>query len=285
MKTYEFYDTCALLLKVDDLWENPNVQIVISSITLNELENIKSSYNKDADIKYSARKILNELDKHLFEYRTIVWNKELEDKLKESSLVDNNDSRIIISAKFVEDTMFPDDKMIFFTNDLCCKYIAHTILKSNIASYFPKEKKYDGFKKVYLDEEQMSELYCNMDQNLYNLLVNEYLIVFDVNNPKEPVDRLCWTGTEHRHLIYDNFNSGFFGNIKPIKGDYCQALAFDSLCNNQITMIRGAAGTGKTTISLAYLLYKLERNQIDKIIIFCNTVATKGSAKLGLIIG
>lgn len=163
MKTYEFYDTCALLLKVDDLWENPNVQIVISSITLNELENIKSSYNKDADIKYSARKILNELDKHLFEYRTIVWNKELEDKLKESSLVDNNDSRIIISAKFVEDTMFPDDKMIFFTNDLCCKYIAHTILKSNIASYFPKEKKYDGFKKVYLDEEQMSELYCNMD--------------------------------------------------------------------------------------------------------------------------
>ena len=29
----------------------------------------------------------------------------------------------------------------------------------------------------------------------------------------------------------------------------------------------------------------LEKGEIDKIIIFCNTVATKDSAKLGLIIG
>lgn len=32
---------------------------------------------------------------------------------------------------------------------------------------------------------------------------------------------------------------------------------------------------------MAFLLNALERNKIDKIIVFCNTVATKNSAKLG----
>ena len=32
---------------------------------------------------------------------------------------------------------------------------------------------------------------------------------------------------------------------------------------------------------MAYLLHKLERGHIDKIIVFCNTVATKNSARLG----
>ena len=46
-------------------------------------------------------------------------------------------------------------------------------------------------------------------------------------------------------------------------------------------MVKGPAGSGKTLLSLGYLLHKLEKNKIDKIIIFCNTVATKDSAKLG----
>ena len=51
--------------------------------------------------------------------------------------------------------------------------------------------------------------------------------------------------------------------------------------NNQITMVKGPAGSGKTFISLAYLFSLLSKHKIDKIIIFCNTVATKGAAKLG----
>jgi predicted ribonuclease YlaK len=46
-------------------------------------------------------------------------------------------------------------------------------------------------------------------------------------------------------------------------------------------MVRGPAGSGKTYMSLGYLFYKLETCKIDKIIVFCNTVATKDSAKLG----
>ena len=46
-------------------------------------------------------------------------------------------------------------------------------------------------------------------------------------------------------------------------------------------MVKGPAGSGKTFLSLGYLLHLLDRGRIDKIIVFCNTIATKNSAKLG----
>ena len=57
----------------------------------------------------------------------------------------------------------------------------------------------------------------------------------------------------------------------------------DSLTNNQLTMLKGPAGSGKSFLSLSYLFDRLEHGKIDRVIIFCNTVATNGSAKLGLI--
>ena len=59
----------------------------------------------------------------------------------------------------------------------------------------------------------------------------------------------------------------------------------DSLANNQITLLKGPAGTGKSYLSLAYLFSLLDKHKIDKIVIFCNTVATKGAAKLGYLPG
>ena len=59
----------------------------------------------------------------------------------------------------------------------------------------------------------------------------------------------------------------------------------DSFAHNKITMIKGPAGSGKTILSLGYLFSQLEKGKIDKIIVFCNTVATKDSAKLGYLPG
>ena len=130
-----------------------------------------------------------------------------------------------------------------------------------------------------MDDEEMAEFYSNPTVNKYDLYINEYLLVQDMNG--EIVDKLCWTGKDYRHLTYDNFKSNHFGNIKPMKDDVYQALVADSFANNRITLVKGPAGTGKTYLSLGFLMHKLERNKIDKIVIFCNTVATKNSAKLG----
>jgi hypothetical protein len=67
MKTIKFYDTSSLLLKVDSLFEEKE-RFAISSITLEELEHIKTAANKDADIKYAARKLTHILDNHMGDY-------------------------------------------------------------------------------------------------------------------------------------------------------------------------------------------------------------------------
>lgn len=52
----KIYDTSSLLL-ANDIFSTilPNEKIAITSITLQELEKIKTSANKDTNIKYSAR--------------------------------------------------------------------------------------------------------------------------------------------------------------------------------------------------------------------------------------
>ena len=270
---YKFYDTCSLLLKANHLWDE-DCTLVISSITLEELEHIKTSANKDPDVKFAARKVVHELDQYYGDYEIVIWSSDFA-----LGLLSNEDGKIIACADWFARN-HQDDEVIFVTNDLCCKHLARTVLSIPVESYEEEAYDYDGYKEVYLDSEAMSNFYSNMNKNLFDLHINEYLLVYD-QETGELVDRLCWTGESYRHLSYDSFNSNYFGNIKPMKGDAYQSLAFDSLSNNKITMIKGPAGTGKTFISLGFLLHKLERNRIDKIIVFCNTVATKNSAKLG----
>ena len=129
----------------------------------------------------------------------------------------------------------------------------------------------------------MANFYSNPNKNTYDLHINQYLTIYNIDN--DLVDVLCWTGQNYRHLDYKSFNSHMFGTVKPIKNDIYQAMVADSLLNNKITMVKGPAGSGKTWLSLAYLFSQLESGKIDKIIVFCNTVATKGSAKLGLTLG
>lgn len=126
----------------------------------------------------------------------------------------------------------------------------------------------------------MNYFYSNMYLNLYNLNVNQYLLVYNADT-NELVDHLCWTGNEYRNISFNTFSSAYLGDIKPLKGDPYQMLLADSLAHNKITLVKGPAGTGKTLMSLGYLLHRLERGKIDKIIVFCNTVATKNSARLG----
>ena len=45
-KKYNFYDTSSLLKRATDLFEDPDEKIIISSITLEELEDIKNTQRR-----------------------------------------------------------------------------------------------------------------------------------------------------------------------------------------------------------------------------------------------
>lgn len=271
-----FYDTCALLNELHHAFNN---YFCISNITLKELENIKSSAQKDSEIKFKARRLINLLETNQDKYSIINYRKSWDDELKFIPILsDNNDSRIILTAYLQR-----NKDLIFITQDLYCKQLAKT-LGLNVR-YLAEEDKslYKGFQEIECNtDEELAELYnkiYNSQEDFLNkFLLNEYLIIKYKDHGV--VNKYKRVEDDFVDVYFPEFKSDMFGKIKP--KDCYQLIAMDSLANNQITMLRGKAGTGKTLISLGYLFSLLEKNKIDKIVIFCNTVATAGAAKLGL---
>ena len=281
--TYNFYDTSSLLLKLSTLFEDGQ-RFAISSITLNELEGIKTSTHKDAELKYSARRLLHILDEHRGEYDIQIFRPSYLEPIVEKDLEITNDMKILACALAYDRECHPDET-VFVTNDLALKTIANLFFGTDSIQSVNEEEsdEYSGYKNLHLDEEQMIEFYSKPYENIYNLRINEYAIIYNSDN--QVVEKVCWTGDGYRRLNYSTFKSKNFGEIKPLGGDIYQTLAADSLNNNKITMLKGPAGSGKTLLSLGYLFNRLDKGKIDKIIVFCNTVATKGSAKLGFLPG
>lgn len=281
--TYKFYDTNSLLLKGNTLFSNleEDESIVISSITLGELEKIKTSSQKDQNTKYQSRALLRFLNNNDTKYQTIIFNSSMLSPIVSHGFEDNADSRILATViSFINS--HPDDNVIFITNDLLLKSIAKTFIKSNQLFSVDEEdpiEEYDGYKIINMNDDEMAYFYSHMDKNLYELHINEYLII--CNSEGEYIESLCWIGEGYRRLQYNTFSSHHFGNIKPMRGDIYQALYADSLMNNKLTLVKGPAGSGKTFLAISYLFSLLEKGKIDKIIVFCNTIATKNSAKLG----
>lgn len=270
-----FYDTCALLNKGKEIF-NQQEKFYISSISLKELEEIKTSFSKDGDTKYKARRIINLLVSHQDKYETVIYQNKWDKLLsKNPQLSDNNDSRIIISALTLE------KPVTFVTQDLCCYMLASSV--GLTAQYlFEDNSDYSGYKILKVKtEEELNNIYTkifNSSELPFDLNENEYLLIKDKDN--KIIDKYKMKNQKLIRLDkYPIFESSMFGKVKPID-DY-QYLAMDSLLSNKITMLRGAAGTGKSYLAMGYLISQLEKGNIDRIIIFCNTVAANGAAKLG----
>ena len=122
---YKFYDTSSLLLNINHLFDEDNVQVVISSISFQELEDIKTASNKDAEIKYSARKLLNILNNNPEAYEVWIFTEDMLVPIVDKGFNHiNNDLRILATA-FDYDYYQHPDETIFVTNDLALKAIAN----------------------------------------------------------------------------------------------------------------------------------------------------------------
>ena len=125
MITYKFYDTCSLLLKTNHLFDEEDVKVVISSISLQELEDIKTANNKDAEIKYSARKLLNTLNNNPEAYEIWVFKEEMLEPIVSKGFTHINNDLKILACAFDYDYNAHPDETVFVTNDLALKAIAN----------------------------------------------------------------------------------------------------------------------------------------------------------------
>ena len=278
----KFYDTCSLILNAENLFKDKE-KFIISSITLEELENIKTSNTKDIDNKIAVRHLLHQLDEHIGDYEVCLFKEDMLCSIHEEDLPVNNDMKILATAIFYMNNI--NQNIIFITNDLALKTIARIFFDdSQIESIKEQEDNYTGYKVVqFNDEKEMEYFYSNyLNSPIYeDILINEYLIL---KNPEgNIIDRLLYSEKGYRNISFETFDSKQFGKVRPL--DIQQQLAADSFTHNKLTMIRGKAGSGKSVLALGYLFNQLEKNRIDKIIVFCNTVAAKGAAKLGYLPG
>lgn len=264
----KLYDTNALIDLYDKIFDE---EFYVSRISLRELENIKNSKNKDEETKYRARKLSKMFQEQSYMYHTVCTEFDNDPCL-------GNDDKIIKAVKFLQDEGID---VIFMTNDACCYNLAKAEgLKVRSTGAESDDESYLGFRELNLTEEELSDFYSCKDAYMCKIhpeiLQNEY---FFIKTKDEVVDIYRRVGNEAKRVLYPVFSSEFFGDVKP--KDIYQRIAMDSMMNNQITIVRGPAGSGKSWLCMSYLFSLLEKGKIDKVIIFCNTVAVKNAAKLG----
>ena len=268
----KFLDTNALLIDCSDISNS-----VISSKTIEELENIKTSSYKDNDIKYKARVAVRAIKEQKPEI--IVVEKVDYNKIESLDLEISNDNLIIASA-FRYNIHNP---VVFITNDILCGLIAQNYFGLNVRNIC--EKQPDDY-KGYIDyhfstDEEIAEFYGNMQNNTLGLMINQYAILY--NPAGEIIDKIKWDGACNKTVSYKPISNDFVGKVKP--RNVQQELCFDMLQDNKSTIkvIRGCFGSGKDYLMVTHAIQLIKQNKYDKLIWVRNNVEVKDTNPIGFL--
>lgn len=277
-----FLDTNALLNLQREAFKE---FFVISQKTLEEIEDIKTSGKKDNEIKYKARQIAHLLDEHYGEYEVVANSPKIRNIISEFELEQTPDNIILASAWYYNSEHSP---IVVCTDDLNCRFISKNIFELttkgvNDINLVKNIDEYKGFKEVTLSDEEMSYFYLHTKENLYDSLLNEYLIIHKSDG--EVVDYRKWNGKEYVVASYKTINSRFMGKIKPRNSH--QVLAFNMLQDKDetIKVISGKAGSGKDFIMLSNALKLIEDGKFDRLLYIRNAITIKDANDIGFIPG
>ena len=213
MTTYKFYDTSSLLVNTKQL---ENQKIVISSITLTELENIKSSFNKDPQIKAAARQALRFFENNPKDYEVWIYMVDMLDPITKMGLPINEDTKILATAIYYEKRQHPDD-VTFVTNDLALKHMANLFFgRDSIESVSEEYDEYNGYQEIIMSNEEMSFFYSH-EENIYDLKINEYLIrLGDIHLENKENKNKSYCYQNENHFNYHGIKNALCGKISTL---------------------------------------------------------------------
>ena len=270
-----FYDTNAVLELQNKIFDQ---HFYISSVTLEELEKIKTSSRHDETVKYKARKILHLLDEYTDKYDVVMYQNVIGDIINEKLIEITPDSKIVACCSFIQNLIQCDQQLVFCTNDIACKMIARKIFNLTVKGVNDEPVAiYKGYREISLDEQEMAHFYQNLSENVLGLLTNEYLLLKDCDG--NIVDKLKWDGEAYQTIRSKPYKSNMFGTLKPL--DDIQSFAMDSINTNDITVLYGKAGSGKTTLPLNYIMQEIEKGRYKKCYIVYSYEPLKGAKTLG----
>ena len=275
-----FLDTNALLNLQSAAFKE---KFVISQKTLEEIESIKTSGHKDGDVKYKARSIARLLDQSE-NYEVIAYTPEVRKIINDFTLDETPDNIILASAYWYNQS----SSIIVCTDDLNCKFISKNIFKlptkgTQELNLVKNLDEYTGYKDVTLSDEEMSYFYLHINENMYDSLLNEYLIIRKSDG--EVVDYRKWNGEEYKPISYKQISNRFLGKIKPRNPE--QVLAFDMLQNKDITIkvLSGRFGSGKSMLMISNALKLIEEGKFERLVFIRNPITVHNITEIGFIPG
>jgi len=271
-----FIDTNILIGYSDDVFSNYK-QVSIHMVTLEELDNIIHNSENESK-KYYARQAIKVIEKYLKAGKIEVISKTPSFKIPNGMDESKKDNIILATAK---DLSLSDFDTIFLTDDLNLLLKAKAL---NIECSKYKEDEiteiYTGYTSIEMSEEEMARFYESGDVNI-SLNENEYLFIKDFNG--NIIDKHKYSNGKLNNVPNKAFKSIYFDDFKP--RDLYQLCAMDSLINNDLTLLYGSAGSGKTTIALSYLMQQISMGKIDKIVVVFNPAKLKNNEHLGFYSG
>ena len=278
------YDTSALLDLSDNLVLDKDCYV--STLVIKELENIKTSYSKDSEVKAKARQVVRILRQSNFATNTknaAAIEKMVKKYIK--LLPDNTDSRILLEAYSLSNHK---REVHFYTGDYTLYLFGTTIFNNDnftthITGSITKKRFWDGYMIIEPTQEQWSRLYDTMNsENIFNLKVNEYAIL----TKDEKVSAICrWDGSNYVQLGYKTIKSPLLGNISPRNME--QKCYFDLLQNPNIPIVNcvGRVGSGKTFLATAVALDMIEAGYYDKLLYVRNNFGVEDTKDPGALPG
>ena len=266
------------VIDTNSLINNPYIildkDVVVTSLVLRELEKLELRRN-DRTLQYSIR----------------VAKRMVEDNLNNKKIEIKDIDNGGVLEGYAED--YVDNKLIKYavekgygiiTDDILLKHKAVSMGVEVIKSSDQEEDiEYKGFVEKELDKEMIQLVYANHEMNMFSLLTNQYLIMKDDSNG-EIVDIMVWTGgwLESIYKPYRNNRTiPQTSNFERVESkDHYQAMVIDSLYRNQVTMVRGRAGSGKTLLALSYAWNLIEKKD-GRLVIFFNPAPSRDSITMG----
>ena len=257
-------DTNILLDAIENL---KGYKIVLLSSTLRELEKHKSSH--DENLKYNARRVSRFIRDHIedFYFDTKDYDGSKLGRDYDNTYQDNN---ILMACV--------DNQYGLITNDVLLGYKAKGFnlevinLNSEIIS---SKNTYTGIRKIYLsktdekDQEELAKLYEQPELNTYDLLVNQYLIIYN-KDTNEVIDKFRFNGEKLVKLEIPA--------KKVIKAkNEEQECALDLLFNTEIPIriIAGSAGSGKTYLTVKSAIHHvMNKGNHAKIMVVRNPIGS-----------
>ena len=255
----------------DSLLARCEGKITIPMYVLEELDNLK---NKEGDKGFKARRALRNIERYADDIEIYLpTDDEYRYFLPTCWSTGKMDNEIINSAAILKSA---GNQVKVLSNDLNVRLKCESV-EIDAESYYEIIEINSGWLQVNLSEEECLSL---DDEAIASMLkTGQYLLVDEKNTGDLFAIYSRDNENKIRCVVPRHIYSSHFGRIEAL--DEFQMCAIDSLYKDNLTVITGKAGSGKTLLSLSYALQEVLSGKRSKLIIFANPVKTRGSEQLG----